>query len=142
MKMKKFTMLLVVVSVIALGIGIAIGSHHAIKIQDKAGIGKYLTDTEGKTLYWFTKDALGKSSCNGPCLEKWPIYYRDKVAAPKGIKGKDFGTITRDDGKKQTTFRGYPIYYWVNDKQAGETSGQGVNDVWYVFNPDNFPPTK
>lgn len=139
--MKKFTMVLVVVvAVFALGISIAMAMHHAVKIQEKAGIGKYFTDTEGKTLYWFKKDAPGKSSCNGPCLEKWPIYFREKVAAPKGIKAEDFGTITREDGKKQTTFRGYPIYYWNSDKSAGETNGQGVNNVWYVINPDNFPP--
>jgi predicted lipoprotein with Yx(FWY)xxD motif len=137
--MKKFTMVLVVVGMMALGISTAMGMHHAIKIQEKAGIGKYLTDTEGKSLYWFKKDSLGKSACSGPCLEKWPIYYREKVAAPKGIKADDFGTLTREDGKKQTTFRGYPLYYWTNDKKAGETTGQGVNNVWYVINPDNFP---
>jgi len=137
--MKKFTMVLVVVGMMALGISTAMGMHHAIKIQEKVGIGKYLTDTEGKSLYWFKKDSLGKSACSGPCLEKWPIYYREKVAAPKGIKADDFGTLTREDGKKQTTFRGYPLYYWTNDKKAGETTGQGVNNVWYVINPDNFP---
>jgi predicted lipoprotein with Yx(FWY)xxD motif len=140
MEMKKFTMVLVVVGVIALGISIAMAMHHAIKIQEKAGIGKYLTDTEGKALYQFKKDSPGKSACTGPCLEKWPIYYRETVAAPKGIKKEDFGTITREDGKKQTTFRGYPLYYWNNDKKTGETTGQGVNSVWYVINPDNFPP--
>jgi len=137
--MKKFTMVLVVVGMMALGISTAMGMHHAIKIQEKVGIGKYLTDTEGKSLYWFKKDSLGKSACSGPCLEKWPIYYREKVAAPKGIKADDFGTLTREDGKKQTTFRGYPLYYWTNDKKAGETTGQDVNNVWYVINPDNFP---
>jgi predicted lipoprotein with Yx(FWY)xxD motif len=73
-------------------------------------------------------------------VEKWPIYYREMVAAAKELKAEDFGTITREDGKKQTTFRGYPLYYWMNDKQAGDTTGQGVNDVWFVVNPDNFPP--
>ena len=138
--MKKFTMVLVVVGMMAFGISTAIGMHHAIKIQEKAGIGKYLTDTEGKTLYSFKKDTLGKSACTGPCIEKWPIYYREKVAAPKEIKAEDFGTITREDGKKQTTFRGYPLYYWSNDKQPGDTTGQGVINLWYVVNPDKFPP--
>jgi predicted lipoprotein with Yx(FWY)xxD motif len=138
MEMKKFTMVLVVVGVMALGITTAMGMHHAVKIQEKKGIGKYLTDAEGKALYWFKKDSLGKSACMGACLEKWPIYYRETVAAPKGIKAGDFGTITREDGKKQTTFRGYPLYYWINDKQPGETMGQGVNSVWFVINPDSF----
>ncbi|PKN89475.1 MAG: hypothetical protein CVU51_00105 [Deltaproteobacteria bacterium HGW-Deltaproteobacteria-1] len=137
--MKKITMLLVIVGMMALGIGVAMGMHHAVKIQEKNGIGKYLTDTEGNTLYTFKKDSPGKSACTGPCLEKWPIYYRETVAAPKGTKASDFGTITREDGKTQTTFRGYPLYYWINDKKPGETTGQGVKNVWFVINPDNFP---
>jgi predicted lipoprotein with Yx(FWY)xxD motif len=140
MEMKKMMMFLVVISMLLFGFSLVMGMHHAIKIQKKEGIGKYFTDTEGKTLYWFKKDSAGKSACSGPCLEKWPIYYRGTVAAPKGIKGEAFGTITREDGKKQTTFRGYPLYYWINDKQAGDTNGQGVNNIWYVINPDNFPP--
>lgn len=138
--MKKMIMFMVVIGMLLLGVSVVMGMHHAIKIQEKEGIGKYFTDTEGKTLYWFKKDSPGKSACSGPCLEKWPIYYRETVAAPKGIKEEEFGTITREDGKKQTTFRGYPLYSWINDKQKGETNGQGVNNVWYVINPDNFPP--
>ena len=138
--MKKSMVALVVAGVLVLGVGTVMGMHHAIKITEKAGVGKYFTDTEGKALYWFKKDVPGKSACTGACLEKWPIYYRETVAAPKGVEGKDFDTITREDGKKQTTFRGYPLYYWVNDKQSGDTMGQAVNNVWFVINPDNFPP--
>lgn len=119
---------------------IAEAMDHSIKIQEKEGIGKYLTDADGATLYWFKKDAPGKSACEGPCIEKWPIYYNDAIKPPAGVKAEDFATITRNDGKKQTTFRGYPLYYWMNDKKAGETSGQGVNSVWFTINPTNFPP--
>ena len=28
-----------------------------------------------------------------------------------------------------------PLYYWVNDEAPGDTTGQGVNDVWYVVPP-------
>ena len=118
----------------------AVAAHHAVKIATKDGVGSYLTDTEGKALYWFTKDAPGKSTCAGPCVEKWPLYYREKVAAPAECKPDDFGTITREDGKMQTTFRGYPLYYWMGDAAAGDTKGQGVNAVWYVINPADFPP--
>jgi predicted lipoprotein with Yx(FWY)xxD motif len=138
--MKKFTIALVVMGILIFGISAAIGMHHAVKINTKDGIGKYLTDTEGNTLYWFKKDSTGKSACAAACLEKWPVYYREKVAAPKELNAADFGTITREDGKKQTTFRGYPIYYFVNDKKVGDTTGQGVINAWSVINPDNFPP--
>jgi predicted lipoprotein with Yx(FWY)xxD motif len=140
--MKKFTLVLVmvVVGMMALGISPVMSSFHEIKIQKNEKIGKYLTDYEGKTLYWFKKDSPGKSTCMSPCSEKWIIYYRKTVEAPKEIKAEDFTTITRPDGKKHTLFRGYPLYYHINDKKAGETTGQGLNKEWFVVNPDNFPP--
>ena len=52
-----------------------------------------------------------------------------------GVKADDFGVITRDDGKKQSTFKGMPLYYFFKDKKAGDTFGQGVNNVWYVVAP-------
>ena len=119
---------------------LAVAMHHEVKIGNKAGLGKYLTDTEGKTLYLFKNDSPGKSACTGPCVDRWPLFFREMVAAPGGVPAGDFGTITRDDGKKQTTFRGYPIYYWGGDAKAGDTKGQGMGNVWYVVNPDNFPP--
>jgi len=119
---------------------VALADHHAIKLANKAGIGNYLADAEGKTLYWFKKDTPGQSACAGPCVEKWPLYYRESVAPPAGTTAADFATITRADGKPQTSFRGYPLYYWVNDAKPGDTSGQGVNNVWYVIDPGNFPP--
>ena len=120
--------------------GAAPAMDHAVKKTTKAGVGSYLVDAKGMTLYWFKKDSPGKSACAGPCVERWPVYYREKVAAGEGTKEGDFGTITREDGKKQTTFRGYPLYYWVGDKAKGDTAGQGVNGVWYVIDPADFPP--
>ena len=122
--------------------GGALAMDHAVKKVTKDGVGSYLVDAKGMTLYWFKKDSPGKSTCAGPCLEKWPVYFRDAVAAGEGTKPEDFGTITREDGKKQTTFRGYPLYYWMNDKAKGDTTGQGNGNVWYVIDPANFPPKK
>ena len=118
----------------------AFATHHAVKIRHSDQLGNYFTDTEGMTLYWFKKDSPSVSVCTGQCLEKWPIYFRPTVAAPAGVKESDFATITRKDGKKQTTFRGYPLYYFFKDKKAGDTTGQGVGSVWYVIDPGNFPP--
>lgn len=120
--------------------GGAFAMDHAVKRVTKDGVGGYLTDAKGMALYWFKKDSPGKSACAGPCVDRWPIYHREKVAAGEGTNEGDFAAITREDGKKQTTFRGYPLYYWVGDKAPGDTSGQGVNNVWYVIDPANFPP--
>lgn len=138
--MKRIMGPVLVLAVVALTAGPALAEHHAVKIAKKDGVGSFLTDTKGMALYWFKKDTAGKSACAGPCVEKWPLYFREAVKAPEGVKAEDFGTITREDGKKQTTFRGFPLYYWVNDKAAGDTLGQGVNSVWFVVDPANFPP--
>ena len=57
------------------------GAHamdHAVMKMTKEGLGGYLTDAKMMTLYWFKKDSPGKSACSGPCVEKWPIYFRKK----------------------------------------------------------------
>lgn len=118
----------------------ALAAHHAVKIAEQPGLGKYLTDTEGKTLYYFKMDAPGKSACVGDCLTRWPLYYRETAAATGTLKAEDFGTLQRSDGQNQTTYKGYPLYYWIGDSKAGDTKGQGVKDVWFVVNPENFPP--
>lgn len=138
--MKRTAGVVIMAVVFTMGVSAALAAHHAVKIATKDGVGSYLTDMEGKALYWFTKDASGKSACAGPCVEKWPLYYRESVAAPKELKSDDFGTITREDGKKQSTFRGYPLYYWMGDAASGDMKGQGLNGVWFVINPADFPP--
>jgi predicted lipoprotein with Yx(FWY)xxD motif len=126
---------------LALGLsGLAAAAHHAVNVKDSPELGKHLVDAKGMTLYWFTKDQAGQSACAGDCLTKWPVYFRDNVAAGQGLKPEDFGTITRADGAKQSTFRGYPLYYFFMDKAAGEAKGHKVNNVWFVIDPGNFPP--
>ncbi|TAL17975.1 hypothetical protein EPN96_03365 [bacterium] len=120
----------------------ALADNHAVKIANKGGMGNYLTDAKGMTLYWFAKDAPGKSACTGGCVDKWPLYFREKVAPPEGVKAEDFTTIMREDGKSQTAFRGYPLYYFVSDKASGDTTGQGMGSVWFVIDPASFPAKK
>jgi predicted lipoprotein with Yx(FWY)xxD motif len=106
-----------------------------LEIRSKDGIGNYLTDEKGMTLYLFKKDSPGVSACAGPCVEKWPLFTAQDVTVPDGVSAEDFGTITREDGKKQTTYKGLPLYYFFKDKNAGDTTGQAVNNVWFVVAP-------
>ena len=50
------------------------------------------------------------------------------------------GRVTLDDGTTQATYKGFPLYYWVNDRKRGDTTGQDVGKVWYVIDPAKFPP--
>jgi predicted lipoprotein with Yx(FWY)xxD motif len=135
--MKRVLMALVAVLVVGafMTAGIAFAEHHAVKVAKKDGIGSYLTDIKGMTLYTFKKDSAGKSACEGPCVEKWPLYFQETVGPKDGLNAADFGTITRADGKKQTTYKGMPLYYFFKDAKPGDTTGQGVNDVWSVATP-------
>ena len=103
-------------------------------------MGNYLTDGDGKTLYYFTKDSSGMSACTGNCIKNWPAFSADSFVVPSALSASDFGTITRDDGTKQITFKGYPLYYFIRDTKRGETTGQGVAKVWYMVDPQKFTP--
>lgn len=114
---------------------------YTIGLGTDAKLGNYLVDSDGKTLYYFDKDPVGASVCSGTCLENWPAFHANGIQVPKGMNASDFSEITREDGTKQTTFKGYPLYYFVKDAKRGDLNGQAVNNVWYVVDPAKFEGT-
>ncbi|HEX2958486.1 MAG TPA: hypothetical protein VHO70_16745 [Chitinispirillaceae bacterium] len=102
--------------------------------------GSYLGDSKGMTLYQYKNDSYGNSTCTGSCLQNWPAFYKDSIVVPDNLNKNDFGTITRADGNKQTTYRGWPLYYYTMDKKPGDTKGHGMNGVWSVIFFGNVTP--
>ncbi len=95
---------------------------------------------KGLTLYMFTPDTAKKSACTGDCAASWPPFTSD--AAPTlgaGLDAEDFKTITRDDGSKQVTFYGHPLYFFAGDTAAGQSNGQGLGGKWYVLDSEGNP---
>lgn len=92
--------------------------------------GGKLVGSNGMTLYTFDKDAAGsgKSVCNGPCAGNWPPL----MAMDGDSASGDWSIVTRDDGKKQWAYKGKPLYFWIKDQKPGDTTGDGVNNVWRV----------
>lgn len=108
-----------------------------IELLKNEKVGDYLADGKGMTLYYYTKDEPGVSTCTAGCLQAWPAFYGDvnHLNLPAGFNKADFSTLKRDDtGKPQITYKGYPLYYYVPDQQKGEVNGQGVGGVWYIVN--------
>ncbi len=102
----------------------------------KLSAGNYIVDDKGKTLYFFTRDIKGDSKCTTGCLNIWPIFYQEKITVSLGLNSSDFGTINREDGQKQTTYKGWPLYYFSSDVNPGDIKGDGVNKVWFIAKPD------
>lgn len=108
-----------------------------VTIASKPSVGSFLTDASGKTLYFFTKDVDGVSTCTDGCSTNWPVFFEESLTVGSGLETKNFGTITRADGQKQTTYKGWPLYHFAKDETAGDTKGNGaVNNTFFVATPD------
>jgi predicted lipoprotein with Yx(FWY)xxD motif len=108
-----------------------------IDVADDATFGPILTDGSGMTLYLFTADSPGVSTCVDGCLATWPPLLTDGEPSAQGTADATLlGTLTRDDGSVQVTYDGWPLYFFAADMAPGDVAGQGVNDVWFVIAPD------
>jgi predicted lipoprotein with Yx(FWY)xxD motif len=107
-----------------------------IQLKSDSHFGSVLADGSGKTLYFFSPDANGSSACTGGCLSAWPVFYSASPAIGTGLDKADFGVITRSDGAKQTTYKGWPLYYYAGDITAADIKGDGLERIWYVAKPD------
>jgi predicted lipoprotein with Yx(FWY)xxD motif len=91
------------------------------------------------TLYLFTKDTPKTSNCYDSCAAAWPPLLTDGAPTPgSGVDASLLGTTTRTDGSTQVTYNGWPLYYFANDKAAGDTTGEGIQNVWYVVTPEGM----
>jgi predicted lipoprotein with Yx(FWY)xxD motif len=106
-------------------------------------LGTYLVGPDGRTLYYFTRDVTpGVSVCTGGCLEAWPpllVAEGQSLVAGDGVTGT-LSAAPQADGSMQATYRGRPLYYWQGDTEAGQATGQAVNDVWFVASVDGSMP--
>jgi predicted lipoprotein with Yx(FWY)xxD motif len=101
--------------------------------------GDILTDADGMTIYFFANDTEGVSNCEGDCLANWPPVEVDgDPTAGDGVDA-ELGTIERSDGTVQLTVNGFPAYLFAGDSEPGDTNGQGVGNVWWVFGADGEP---
>jgi predicted lipoprotein with Yx(FWY)xxD motif len=98
-------------------------------------LGSILVDGEGFTLYVFTNDTDGVSTCYDDCEGNWPPVPGD-TAVGGDLDASIFGTAPRDDGSEQLTVNGMPLYRFTPDAAPGDVNGQGVGGVWFVVGAD------
>ncbi len=104
-----------------------------------SAFGRVLFDGRGYVLYAFTHDAKGRSACYGACARAWPVYYaKGALRAGTGVRRSLLGTIRRRDGRRQITYAGRPLYYYVGDTKAGQIRCQNAVEyggTWLVVRP-------
>ena len=100
-------------------------------------LGQILVDGSGRTLYLFEADKAGMSNCYGDCASVWPpLLASSTPVAGAGLDQMLLTTTARKDGSMEVVYNGHPLYYFVSDKQAGDTTGQAISSFgadWYAL---------
>jgi predicted lipoprotein with Yx(FWY)xxD motif len=101
--------------------------------------GKVIYDGRGFVLYAFTRDH-GRSACYGACAKAWPPYFapKGKLRVGAGLKRALLGTVKRRNGRRQVTYAGRPLYYYVGDRRPGQILCQDVVEYggrWLIVRP-------
>jgi predicted lipoprotein with Yx(FWY)xxD motif len=117
----------------------ATASSSASVTARASSLGQIITDAQGRTLYLFEKDSGSSSACDSSCAAVWPPFTTTGGAlAGNGASASLVATISRSDGSRQVTYNGHPLYYYVGDRNPGDTSGQNLDQFgagWYVVSP-------
>lgn len=116
-------------------------NKYTINMSSNKFLGEFLVNQSGFTLYYTSDDSTGNggSTCYEDCASTWIPFYADQVTVPDSLRSVDFATITRTDGSKQTTLKGWPLYLYSRDFGAGDTFGSEKKGVWHIVNPSDLP---
>lgn len=114
----------------------ASAAQATVQMATNPTLGNVLVDATEMTLYLYTKDALGFSTCTGACGKAWPPLVAPSTAptAGPGVTGR-LGTLRRPDGTLHVTINGQPLYRYAGDQKPGDLAGEGVGMVWFAVRP-------
>jgi predicted lipoprotein with Yx(FWY)xxD motif len=105
--------------------------------------GPVLFGGRARALYRFTRDNGRRSRCYGDCAVAWPPFIaRGRPRAGEGVRQSLLGTVRRRNGARQVTYRGQPLYFYVDDPR-GEVLCNDVTEfggVWYALDAKGRPP--
>ena len=95
-----------------------------------------LTDTQGRTLYYFTPDTALKTACTGSCAQTWPPLLFTGTGTPTASTSLP-GTLAvfQNANGTQVIYNDHPLYTYSGDSAAGQTNGEGLFGKWFVATP-------
>ena len=79
-------------------------------------------------VYAYADKMSVSDACANNMCDDWAPLGAPQLAKSIG----DFSFMTRDDGIRQWTFKGHPLYTYVGDRAPGYANGAGVDDRWTV----------
>ncbi len=101
--------------------------------------GRMLFDGRGRAIYLFTRERTAKSRCYGQCAVAWPpVLTSGRPRARGGADAGRLGTTPRRGGRRQVTYNGHPLYYYITDTKPGQITCQDVTEfggTWLVVDP-------
>lgn len=120
---------------------LASGTGTVIKSSD-SGYGTVLFDGKDQAIYLFDKETGPRSECYGDCAAAWPPVLTEGGPQPSGdVDAGLLGTIQRDDGTTQVTYKDQPLYYYAHEG-PGQVLCQNVEEfggLWLVVKPSGEP---
>lgn len=96
-----------------------------------------LTDAQGKTLYYFTKDTATTSNCTAACAQAWPPLIFSGTGTPTSdasLPGT-LSVVTTTNGM-MVAYQGHLLYLFSGDSAAGQTNGDGLHGFWFIATTD------
>lgn len=133
--MKRLLLAAVLLGLAACGNSASGSNASSLQAVNKGnGVGTALSDSNGKTLYYFTPENGGGIQCTGGCAVNWPpltVSGNTTPSLPSGFSGT-LGTISRPDGSTQLTYNGHPLYDYSGDSSSSDANGQGLSGNWYA----------
>lgn len=111
-----------------------------VEVRETEPYGEHLIAEDGHSVYLFTGDRENESTCYDACALAWPpVLTEDEPVAGEGVDAAKLGTVERKDGSTQVTYSGSPLYYFIQDGAAGDTTGQltsGFGGSWHLVGPE------
>lgn len=110
------------------------GVASKVSIDDKGNLVGNFGNNTTTTLYYFSNDGPNMiSTCYGNCSEIWNPFYAKDISVEGDLRKNDFDTIIRQDGKKQISYKNWPLY---NYTKAGKPE---MGELWSVVKPKDSP---
>jgi predicted lipoprotein with Yx(FWY)xxD motif len=113
-----------------------------VKLRDSQ-LGPVLFSGSDRAVYFFTRDPRNRSRCYGACATAWPPFYaKARPRAGRGVHPDLLGTIRRRNGRRQVTYKGQPLYFYVHDPRGKVFCNDIVEfgGTWFAVTAEGSAP--